>query len=140
MALLLEPGVVRLTIAVRTAVIAHAREEAPNECCGLLIGSGRTIDEAVRAGNIDPRPRVRYLLDPAMHIATNRRLRGSGRAVVGFYHSHPASAAVPSAADIGEACYPGLLSLIVSLLGPDPDLAVYRVENGRAETLEWLEV
>ncbi len=137
---LLEPMVVRLTGDVRAAVIAHAREEAPNECCGLLIGSGRTIDEAVRAGNIDPRPRVRYLLEPATHIFTNRRLRGSGRAVVGFYHSHPASPPVPSATDIDEACYPALISLIVSLRGAHPEIAVYRIEGGRAETLELLEV
>lgn len=136
---LLEPIGVRLTGGVRAAVIAHAREEAPNECCGLLIGNDGRIDEAVRADNIDPRPHARYLLDPARHIATNRRLRGSGRSVVGFYHSHPASPAAPSATDIDEACYPALISLIVSLLGPDPQLAAYRIRQGQVVTLPLLE-
>ena len=38
--------------AVLDAIIAHARAEAPAECCGMLIGSGASIDEAVRATNI----------------------------------------------------------------------------------------
>jgi proteasome lid subunit RPN8/RPN11 len=130
---------VRVARAVRAALIAHARDAAPDECCGLLVGGGDRIDESIRARNMDPRPRARYLLDPAAHIAANRRLRGSGRSVVGFYHSHPASPAVPSPADIDEACYPALISVIVSLAGNDPEIAGYRIADGRAVALPLIE-
>jgi proteasome lid subunit RPN8/RPN11 len=108
-------------------MIAHAREEAPNECCGLLIGEGLVIDECVRARNLDPDPARRYELDPAVHLEANRRLRGTRRSVVGFYHSHPRSSPVPSATDRQEAYYPEAIWIIVSLATPGGELAAYRL-------------
>ena len=93
-------------VTVRAAVIAdmlaHAREEAPRECCGLLIGGEGEIERSVRARNVDTRP-ARYLIDPEDHFAAIHAARSEGREVVGAYHSHPASAPVPSATDIAEA-------------------------------------
>ena len=109
---------IRIAPAVRAAILTHAREQAPRECCGLLVGSGTTIDESVRSDNLDSDPN-RYRLDPAVHIATNRRLRGSGRAVIGVYHSHPHSAPAPSRTDYLEAHYPEFVWLIVSLSVPE---------------------
>ena len=59
------------------AIVAHARESAPDECCGLLVGTGDRIDEAVRARNLERGP-TRYRIDPRDHIALSKRLRGSG--------------------------------------------------------------
>ncbi len=120
---------VRLPAHVRAALLAHASEEAPRECCGLLVGRGPDIDDAVPSANLDPDP-ARYRLDPAVHIATNRILRGTGREVVGVYHSHPHSAAVPSPADCREAHYPGFVWVIVSLAGPRAEaVAAYRLRS-----------
>ena len=44
-------------------VIAHAREEAPDECCGLLVGSAARIEEAHRANNLEASP-SRFLINP----------------------------------------------------------------------------
>jgi proteasome lid subunit RPN8/RPN11 len=130
-------GSVRLPAPVRAALLAHAREEAPRECCGLLVGSGPDIDAAVRSANLDPDP-ARYRLDPAVHIATNRSLRGTGREVVGAYHSHPYSAAVPSPTDCREAYYPEFVWMIVSLAGPQAEaVAAYRLRSGG---FEWLPI
>lgn len=88
------------------------------------------IDETVRIRNIHADP-VRFLLDPAEHIATNRRLRGSTRHIVGCYHSHPHSPPVPSDVDRAEAYYGEFVWIIVSLLRPDaPEVAAYRLVNG----------
>ncbi len=109
-------------------MIAHARAEAPNECCGLLVGEGSFIDECVAVRNMHPTPRTRYLLDPAEHIATMRRLRGTRRSIVGCYHSHPHSPPVPSATDLAEAYYPEFVWMIVSLQYPEhPELGAYRI-------------
>jgi proteasome lid subunit RPN8/RPN11 len=126
---------VRLPDRVRSELIAHARDEAPNECCGLLIGRGTSIDQSVRAANLASSPATRYLLDPADHVATIRRLRGSDRTIVGAYHSHPASPAVPSATDRAEAFYPDFIWVIVSLVEPAGEVAAFRVDADRAEPI-----
>src|SRR5262245_41454334 len=87
------------------AVVAHAREAAPTECCGLLVGRGTEILSARPARNIAVQP-TRFLIDPKDHIDGRREARGQGLDVVGFYHSHPHSPPDPSATDRAEADYP----------------------------------
>jgi [CysO sulfur-carrier protein]-S-L-cysteine hydrolase len=59
-----------------------------------------------------------------------RRLRTSGRSILGAYHSHPRSAAVPSATDVAEAYYDReFVYVIVSLEREPPVLRAYRVEQ-----------
>lgn len=125
----MESGI-RVTRAVLDGVIAHARVAAPAECCGVLLGHGDLIVEATRARNAADDPTRRYLLDPQDHIESRRQARGRGLAVVGFYHSHPASSAEPSASDLAEATYPDHLYLIVSLSGGSPQVNVFRLEAG----------
>jgi proteasome lid subunit RPN8/RPN11 len=115
--------------AVVDAITAHARDDAPDECCGLLVGSGERIDEAVPTRSLERSP-TRYQIDPAAHIALIKRLRGSGRVIVGAYHSHPRSPAVPSASDIAEAYYPEFVYVIVSLAGSEPDVRAWRIREG----------
>jgi proteasome lid subunit RPN8/RPN11 len=124
--------------AVRAEMIAHAREAAPNECCGLLVGAGSLIDECVRVRNVDPMPATRYRLDPAEHIAVNRRLRGTDRTVVGCYHSHPHSPPVPSETDRAEAYYQDFVWVIVSLQPREGALAAYRIVGNRFEDITML--
>ena len=106
------PGI-EIRQSVLDELVAHAREEAPNECCGLLIGTGQRIERAVRARNKLGSP-VRYLIDPRDQIAAMKGARESGESVIGFYHSHPTSSAAPSETDRMEAAYPGHCHLIVS--------------------------
>ena len=108
------------------AVVAHAREAAPAECCGLLLGSPASIVEAARTRNIAEDPASRFLIDPKDHIDGRREARRRSLEVVGFYHSHPRSPAEPSARDRAEASYPDDLYLIVSLLAEPPEIRVFR--------------
>jgi proteasome lid subunit RPN8/RPN11 len=118
---------IRIDPRVRGELLAHARDDFPRECCGLLLGRGAHIDESIRCANVDPDPN-RYRLDPAMHIAANRRLRGSGRAVLGVYHSHPHSSPIPSRTDHLEAYYSEFVWIIVSLTVPDAEaIAAFRL-------------
>ena len=118
--------------AVRDAVVAHARDAAPRECCGLLVGSPNTIASAIRARNLAENP-DRFLIDPADHIKARRDARASGLDVVGFYHSHPHSAAAPSATDLAEAAYPDHLYVIVGLAGEAAEVVLYRFTGERFE-------
>ncbi|MBI3400053.1 MAG: M67 family metallopeptidase [Acidobacteria bacterium] len=119
----------RIRAGVIADVVRHAREAAPAECCGLLLGGDGEIGEAVRTRNASGDP-SRFVIDPADHIARRREARNRGLAVLGFYHSHPRSAAVPSATDRAEAAYPGHLYLIVGLASDPPDLGLYQFDAG----------
>ena len=115
--------------AVEAAVVAHARAAAPEECCGLLLGDADTIHAAVQSRNIDDQPVRRYLIDPAVHLAAIRDARSRSLEVIGAYHSHPRSPAVPSATD-ADAAFGDFLFLIVGLAADPPDLRAWRWDNG----------
>jgi len=122
-------SVVTLTSDVLRDVLAHARDAAPAECCGLLVGRGDTVVEAVRARNVAESPN-RFLIDAKDHIDERRRARARGLEIVGFYHSHPHSAAEPSTTDRAEAGYPDHLFLIVGLREEPPDIRLFRLTEG----------
>ena len=115
-------------------MLDHARADAPNECCGFLLGATDTILEATPATNLTPSP-TRYRVDPRDHFAVIRRARTEGLTVVGTYHSHPATAAVPSASDLAEATYPEYLCVIVSLLEmtSTDQIRAFRLDRGQFE-------
>ncbi len=113
-------------------ILAHARDEAPNECCGLLLGQDERVVAAWRARNLEASP-TRFLIDPADHIAARRAGRARGLDVVGFYHSHPRSPAVPSARDVAEASYPDAIHVIAGWRGHEPEVRAFRVANGIVE-------
>jgi len=121
---------VEITRSAVDAVVAHAREAAPAECCGVLLGTGNMVVAAVRTENIAAEPTRRFEIDPQDHIDARRDARGRGLAVLGFYHSHPHSPAVPSPTDLAEANYPDHLYLIVSLAAATPDVGLFRLEGG----------
>ena len=120
------------------AILAHARAAAPNECCGLLLGRGEDIVEAVRARNIADEPATRFLIDPDDHFAARRTARTRGLEVVGFYHSHLGSPPEPSERDLAEFSYPGHLYLIVSLSSEPAEIGLFRFDSGRLQRLSFV--
>jgi proteasome lid subunit RPN8/RPN11 len=108
-------------------ILAHARAEAPLECCGLLLGTPQRLDAGFAARNLLASP-TRFELNPADHFAAIRRAREMRIDVVGVYHSHPASPAVPSSRDLAEASYPDFVYLIAGL--PDAEVKAYRLVGG----------
>jgi proteasome lid subunit RPN8/RPN11 len=114
--------------ALDTAV-SHARETAPAECCGVLLGGPDVVTHARRARNLAT-DQNRFLIDPKDHFDARREARAHGLDVVGFYHSHPRSAPLPSPTDLTEAAYPDHLYLIVGLAGEEADVRLYRLEAG----------
>ena len=131
-------SIVTLARDVRDAVVAHARGCAPDECCGVLLGMGEEIVEAVRARNIADEPATRFLIDPEDHFAGRRAARERGLEVVGFYHSHPGSPPEPSERDIAEFSYPGHLYLIVSLSSEPAEISLFRFDHGRFQRVSFV--
>jgi proteasome lid subunit RPN8/RPN11 len=117
------------------ALTEHAREEAPNECCGYLKGRGGRVEEIFRAENGRHSP-YGYELDSRSLFAVND-LDDEGFEV-GIYHSHPRSPAEPSQTDINLAHYPHWTYLIVSLDGGEQGAHVraWRIADGRVSEEE----
>ena len=67
---------------VLTKIVAHAVEDVPNECCGLLIGTADMVEDASRARNTK-RSRTKFQVEPADHFAAIRRARAAGFEIVG---------------------------------------------------------
>jgi proteasome lid subunit RPN8/RPN11 len=91
---------------------------------------GDSIVDAAATGNLSGDP-SRFFVDPKDHIAARRDARRRGIDVIGFYHSHPLSAAVPSPTDVAEAGYPGYLYLIVGLATDPVEARLFRFDDGR---------
>lgn len=122
---------VRISQAHWDDLVAHAREEAPNECCGYLSARDGEVREVFRAEN-ERRSPYGYSLDPKSLFAAND-LDDEGYEV-GIYHSHPRSAPEPSQTDINLASYPHWTHLIVSLENAEaPLVRAWRIADGRVE-------
>lgn len=107
-------------------VIAHARRELPNECCGLLAG---TIDGRVTtrfAITNDAASPTEYATNPRDLLDAFRAMRHAGTEPLAFYHSHPTSAAVPSATDVARNTYgESVVHVIVGLASGEPDVRAW---------------
>jgi proteasome lid subunit RPN8/RPN11 len=101
----------------------------------VLLGVGERIATAVRGRNVDDSP-TRFLLDPRDHIEARRQARAAHQDVLGFYHSHPATRAQPSDADVAEWTYPEALTLIVGMEQARLHARAFRLRAGRVEEVE----
>ena len=130
---------VRIEREALTAIVAHARRDAPNECCGLLIGRPGAIIEAVPASNGASDPSRRYEISPVDYFTQIRRCRtinaaqSENFAVIGAYHSHPRGGPEPSETDTAQA-FRDFVFVIVGLAGAAGGMEI-RAYSFEGETL-----
>jgi proteasome lid subunit RPN8/RPN11 len=117
-------------------IISHAREEMPDECCGLIAAKDGDAVQVFRATNAEASP-VRYGLDPHEQYRIMMEIEDRGWSLGAIYHSHTRSPAYPSQTDVNLAFYPEALYLIVSLEDPErPDLRAFRIVDGNIDETE----
>lgn len=96
----------------------HARQEYPNECCGVVVGSiynDKRIFESHRTRNINKeRAKDRFIMDPDELNMLDKQARVSNLDILGFYHSHPDHPDKPSEYD-REWAHPGYSYIIISV-------------------------
>jgi len=102
-----------VTREVLAALLSEAEAAFPDEACGLLLGRKGRIERAVPARNVHPEPGRHFEIDPQTLVEAHRAARGGGPEVIGYFHSHPAGPAVPSAADRDAAPGDGRVWAIV---------------------------
>jgi len=94
---------IEVTRGVIATLLAESARAAPEECCGLLLGTDERIYEVLPAANVAQDPLTRFEIDPMTLLAAHKAARGGGAQVLGYYHSHPAGHPVPSATDCDHA-------------------------------------
>lgn len=110
---------IRLKSADIEEIKQIAQKTYPHECCGVMVGSVengvKTVTELIPAENQrTDSPANRYLITPDLLNELEKKLKGTDRAIVGFFHSHPDVPARPSTYDQDHA-WPWYSYVIVSV-------------------------
>jgi proteasome lid subunit RPN8/RPN11 len=129
--------------ALLEAMVDHARQEHPNECCGLLAGRGKRVERLYRGRNVHQSPYT-YEIDPQQLLHFFREMDAAGLDLVGIYHSHTHSDAYPSRTDVVRAYYPDAVYVIVGLRNASPehaaDVRAFRIRDGQIIEEDWVAV
>ena len=132
-------AVLTLTEDYVDEMIAHAKEDVPNECCGIIAGKDGAATKLYRAINAEASP-FRYSVDPKDLLRIYRDLDSNGWDVFVIYHSHTHTEAYPSPTDVRLAAWEDALYVIVSLADDgNPVVRAFRITDGNV-TEEELEV
>jgi [CysO sulfur-carrier protein]-S-L-cysteine hydrolase len=116
----------RISQGLIDELVSHAREDVPNECCGLIGGIDGVATDVLRVPNAAASP-LRFEMDPQEQYNAWKAIEDDGKELLGIYHSHTKSAAYPSQTDVNQAvAWPDPIWVIVSLQDPDsPDVKGY---------------
>jgi [CysO sulfur-carrier protein]-S-L-cysteine hydrolase len=127
---------VRIAKELIDEIVAHSREEAPNECCGLVAGRDGTATAVHRARNEFASP-LRYNVHPSDLLRITNEIEDAGEELAAIYHSHTRSEAYPSQTDINLAeGWPDPVYLICSLQDSDaPVVRGFAIREGRVEEI-----
>ena len=122
------------------AMIAHALEDAPIECCGVLATKDGTVVSVHRAKNREASP-YRFSIDPLETRRLEQSIDDAGLTLAGFYHSHTGSDPVPSPTDVrmmGALFGPPYVHFVIGVADRDHPIArVWYIENGEKTEQEY---
>jgi [CysO sulfur-carrier protein]-S-L-cysteine hydrolase len=128
---------VRISKALIDEMVAHARDDLPNECCGMIGGREGEASSVIRVENSAASP-LRYEMDPQEQYNALKAIEDDGGELLGIYHSHTKSAAYPSQTDVNQAvAWPEQIYVIVSLADEDaPDVKAYLLKDLKIADVE----
>ena len=119
-----------LSRAMQEEIIAHARREAPRECCGVISGENGNPVAVIPLTNVYGGDDF-FEIDAAELYRVYRELDEAGREIIVNYHSHPVSVAYPSVRDVAHAQWGEIVYLICSLEFPEArSLRAFNITDG----------
>ena len=121
----------RIDAALLDRIVAHARRDFPNECCGMIaVRDGRAV-AIHEATNVAASP-LRFEVEGREIIRAQDAFEDEGAELGAIYHSHTRSEPYPSQTDVNFAAgWPGVEWLIVGLRRDgEPTVRSYRIEDG----------
>ena len=123
----------KLPAGLAEAIVAQARDEFPNECCGLIAGRDGVATRVLPATNAEGTPFM-YVMDPREQMDLMEQIEDAGDDVLAIYHSHTRSAAYPSKTDVELAFFSEPLYVIVSLQDEgNPVIRAFHLERSAAD-------
>jgi [CysO sulfur-carrier protein]-S-L-cysteine hydrolase len=126
----------QLPQAMYDEMVAHARAEAPNECCGMVGGRDGSASTFYPARNRFSSP-MRFEIDSRDQIRINNEIDDAGEELLAIYHSHPKTEARPSQTDVNLAAWwPGVTWVIASLADTEPELRAFEIDGPRVEEVK----
>jgi len=135
---------VKISRALYDELIAHARADAPNECCGMIASRNGEAVAVHRARNAVASP-LRYEVHPSDLHTILDAIDEDGLQLGAIYHSHTRSDPVPSQTDINLANfgdppqprYPGALYVIVGVKDSEsPEVRTWSIVLGEVSEAE----
>jgi len=127
-----------MTVAIRLKqqhideMVAHALEDAPIECCGLLAAKDGAVVQVRRAKNREESP-YRFDIHPLETKRLLEEIEEAGQELAGFYHSHTGSPAVPSPTDIrmmGPLFGPPYVHFVIGVADREkPEVRVWHIDG-----------
>ena len=126
----------RISQELYEEMIEHAREDAPNECCGMIAVRDDQALRLYRATNAAASP-LRFEIDGREQIRIHNDIEDAGLELGAIYHSHTRTEPAPSQTDITFAQgWPGVLWVIVGLTKPEPRVRTWLIQDGQATEAE----
>ena len=136
--------------AIVDEMIAHAREDLPNECCGMVHARDGVPVAVHRVKNTAASP-YRYEMDPLQMMRLESARDESGETLFAIYHSHVASEARPSPTDVRmaffppgeierEPMFPDTFYILISLASEPPSVRAFHVRTGGVVEEEPIEI
>jgi proteasome lid subunit RPN8/RPN11 len=116
-------------------IIAHARADAPNECCGMIASRDGEAVQVYPTKNAAASP-LRYEIDGAEQYRIQMAIEDDQLDLGAIYHSHTRSEPYPSQTDINLAFYPDSLYLIIGLAAGEPEVKAYEIRDGKVQVAE----
>lgn len=128
---------VRISQQLVDEIVAHSKEEVPNECCGLVSGRDGAATRVYRTRNSEASP-FRFVIHPNDQIRVLDEIESAGEELVAIYHSHTKSEAYPSQTDVNMArMWPDPLWLICSIADRDqPVIRAFDIADGSVAEVE----
>lgn len=127
----------RIAQSLIEQMVAHARADLPNECCGMVGGTGGEASVVIPVVNSAASP-LRFEMDPQGQYDALKQIEDGGGELLAIYHSHTKSAAYPSQTDVNQAVnWPDAIYVIVSLEDEsNPDVKAYWLKDLRIADVE----
>jgi proteasome lid subunit RPN8/RPN11 len=125
----------RMPQALYDNIIEHARQDAPNECCGMIASRSGEAVKVYRAENAAASP-LRYEIDGAEQYQIQMAIDDEDLDLGAIYHSHTRSEPYPSQTDINLAFYPDALYVIVGLASAEPLVRAFTIREGAVNETE----
>ena len=133
---------IKISKAHLDEMIEHAKEEDPNECCGILVGTSNAVTQVHKITN-DAKSPYRYVMNSQQQLDVLLDCDKKHLDMLAFYHSHTHSEAYPSDTDVRMAVQSGWLDIIYILISLEnksiPVIKSYLINENSEISEEFIE-